>query len=114
MCKIIIAGSRTFNDYNLLIKTLKELNLNITEIVSGTAKGADSLGEKFATENNIPIKKFPPNWSKYHKSAGVIRNQEMIDYGDVLIAFWDRNSKGTQDSINRAQKSGKKVFVIEF
>ena len=93
--KVIIAGGRTFNDYDLLCKFCnKALSLQTEiEIVSGTANGADKLGEKYANENGYSIKQFPADWDKYGKSAGYIRNEEMAKYADALIAFWDGKSK---------------------
>lgn len=89
--KIVIAGSRNFNNYDFLENKINELiknkQIDITEIVSGKAKGADFLGEKYASLNNISIKEFPANWNLYGKKAGFLRNQEMGNYADVLIAF---------------------------
>jgi len=113
MSKLIIAGSRTFNDYDLLKTNLSNLN-SITEIVSGTAKGADLLGERFAVENNIPIKKFPANWSKFGKSAGFLRNKEMAEYADTLIVFWDGKSKGTKHMIDLGHTNKLHVTVVLF
>ena len=110
--KVIIAGTRTFNDYQLLCNTIKELNISIDEIVCGGARGADTLGEKYAKENNIPIKYFLAEWDKYGKRAGFIRNHQMGDYADYLIAFWDKKSKGTLDMINYMQHIGKHGKVI--
>ena len=114
--KLIIAGTRTFDNYKLLKESvLKNINISdIEEIVSGTAKGADSLGELFAFENDIPVKRFPANWEKYGKSAGYRRNVEMAEYGDTLIAFWDGVSKGTLHMINIAKNKNLKVFVIKY
>ena len=112
--KVIIAGTRTFNNYQLLCNTIKELNINIDEIVCGRAKGADALGEKDAKENNIPIKYFLADWDKYGKGAGPIRNHQMGDYADYLIAFWDKKSKGTLDMINYMQQIGKHGKVIYY
>ena len=112
--KVIIAGTRTFNDYKLLCNTIKELNINIDEIVCGGAKGADTLGEKYAKENNISIKYFLADWDKYGKRAGPIRNHQMGDYADYLIAFWDKKSKGTLDMINYMQQIGKHGQVIYY
>lgn len=114
--KLIIAGTRTFDNYKLLKESvLKNVNISdIEEIVSGTAKGADSLGELFAFENDIPVKRFPANWDKYGKSAGYRRNVEMAEYGDTLIAFWDGVSKGTLHMINIAKNKNLKVFVIKY
>ena len=112
--KVIIAGTRTFNNYQLLCNTIKELNINIDEIVCGGAKGADALGAKYAKENNIPIKYFLADWDKYGKGAGPIRNHQMGDYADYLIAFWDKKSKGTLDMINYMQQIGKHGKIIYY
>ncbi len=114
--KIIVAGSREFNDYDLLKKNIQEnfQRYEVEEIVSGTARGADTLGEQFAKEYNIPVKKFPANWDLYGKSAGYRRNVEMADYADALIAFWDGKSKGTGHMINIAKDKNLRVIVINF
>jgi len=112
--KVIIAGSRNFNDYNLLKSSCDNLLTQFTniEIVSGTARGADKLGERYAREKGYSIKEFPANWS-LGKSAGYIRNDEMAKYADMLIAFWDGTSKGTKHMIDLANKRGIKVVVID-
>lgn len=116
--KIVIAGSRNFNNYDFLENKINELiknkQIDITEIVSGKAKGADFLGEKYASLNNISIKEFPANWNLYGKKAGFLRNQEMGNYADVLIAFWDGNSKGTKHMIDYMKSLKKQVFVFNF
>lgn len=109
--KTIVAGSRTILDYETVRQAIKHCGFTITEIVSGTAKGPDKLGEKWAAENNIPIKRFPSNWDEYGKAAGYKRNQKMAGYADALIAIWDGKSKGTLHMINLAKKAGLKVFV---
>jgi len=113
--KIIIAGSRNFNDYNLLKSSCDNLLTQFTniEIVSGTARGADKLGERYARERGYDIKQFPANWDKFGKSAGYIRNDEMAQYSDMLIAFWDGTSKGTKHMIDLANKRGIRVIVID-
>jgi hypothetical protein len=108
--KLAIVGSRTFNNYEVVKSALKDLT--ISEIVSGGAKGADSLAEQFAQENKIPIKVFKPDWEKYGRSAGMIRNKSIVDYADKVIAFWDGISKGTENSIGLARKQGKLLSVI--
>ena len=118
MKKVIVAGSRTFDDFDLLEKYLKhqfkQLNLhhNDVEIVSGCARGADILGEQFAEKYNCAIKRFPANWDKYGKSAGYIRNSDMARYADILFAFWDGKSVGTRHMIDLANKRGLTVFVL--
>ena len=113
--KIIIAGSRNFNDYNLLKTSCDNLLTKFTniEIVSGTARGADKLGERYAREKGYDIKEFPANWS-LGKSAGYIRNDEMAQYSDMLIAFWDGTSKGTKHMIDLANKRGIKVEIVNY
>lgn len=112
--KTIIAGGRDFRDYELLSGRMQEIPWQITEVVSGKAKGADSLGELWAT-NSKPIKQFPANWKKHGKAAGPIRNTEMAEYADALVAFWDGKSRGTRHMIETAAKKGLyvKVFFYE-
>ena len=110
--KVAVIGSRGFDDYELVVKTLS--NMNITLLVSGGAKGADSLGEKYAKEHNIETRIFLPDWTKYKRAAGVIRNTDIINESDVVVAFWDGESKGTLDSINKAKKLNKSLKIIEY
>ena len=114
--KVIIAGSRSFSDYDFLRevcdKYLKELNRDI-EIVSGTANGADILGERYAKQKGFPIKKFPANW-ELGKKAGYLRNKEMAEYADGLIAFHDGTSRGTKHMIDLAKERNLKIRVINF
>lgn len=113
--KVIIAGGRKFNDYDLLYKNCDKvlrIKKNEIEIVSGTANGADKLGERYAKEKGYPIKQFPANWDKYGKSAGYKRNEEMAKYADGLIAFWDGKSKGTKHMIDLAKQYELKVKVF--
>lgn len=110
--KIIIAGSRTFNDYSLLENVLNQTLPFITEVVSGTAKGADQLGERWAYKNNIKIKQFYPDWKTLGKSAGIKRNKDMADYADAVIAFWDGISVGTKHMIDFAKSKNLKVKII--
>ena len=120
MIKVIIAGTRDFNDYAFLKKNvdyfLQGINPNNEEIeiVSGNARGADKLGERYAKEHNLPVKLFPANWDKYGKRAGYLRNQEMANYADMLIAFWDEKSKGTKHMIDIAKKQDLTVIVIGY
>jgi len=111
--KVIIAGSRNCLDYELLCEAIKESKFEITEVVSGCAAGADTMGIRWAVENKIPVKKFPAEWSKYGKQAGMIRNREMAWYGDALIAIHLSGSRGTADMIRVAKKQGLKRYVKE-
>lgn len=111
--RLAIIGSRTFEDYHLLsCSIIIFLSKNITEVISGGASGADSLGERFANYYHFPIKIFKPEWTKYGKAAGFIRNQQIVDNSDMILAFWDGKSRGTQDTIEKAKKAKKPTFII--
>ena len=121
MVKLIIAGGRNFNDYNRLECEVNEFIFDITtgndvkiQIISGGAKGADFLGEKFAKENGFEVVSKKADWNKYGKAAGPIRNTEMAKIGTHLIAFWDGRSKGTKHMIQEAHKRGLKVSEIKY
>ena len=104
--RLVVAGSRDFDDYTLLSTELDKLlsgKTNIT-IVSGTARGADRLGERYAAEHNLRIERFPAEWEKYHKGAGPIRNAKMVQSADAVIVFWDNESSGTKNIIECARK----------
>lgn len=128
--RIIIAGSRDFNDYKLLrrktldiVKRLKSLGYDTSrekvEIISGTARGADKLGEAFAKEFNLKCVQMSANWDELGRKAGYIRNKQMSEYAKsdedigVLIAFWN-GSKGTKHMIDIATKDNLLVEVINF
>lgn len=118
-CKIIVAGTRTFNNAELLAKKLHKLTRKIKRpvvIVTGAAKGADALAEKWALSypRMMTVKRFHADWEIHGKAAGPIRNQKMVDYADRLIAFWDGESPGTADVIRRARKAGLKVKVFRY
>lgn len=116
MFKVIIAGSRNFNDYKLLesemIKFLRLVKPHEVEIVSGTARGADQLGERFASEKGCNLKKFPADWDTYGKSAGYRRNADMAKYADACVVFWDGVSKGTKHMIDLAEKADLSLKIV--
>jgi hypothetical protein len=116
MIKVIIAGGRDFNDLNLLFKNCEEIlkEYSEIEIVSGGARGADKMGEYYANKKEYQIKRFPAQWEKYGKSAGYIRNKEMSEYGDLLIAFWDGSSKGTKNMIDLAESKKIPTHIIKY
>ena len=112
--KVIIAGSRDFYDYDLLAE---ECNIILEgkddiEVVSGRAIGADMLGELYAKDKKYPVKLFPADWNTHGKGAGFIRNAEMAKYGNMLIAFWDGESKGTKHMIETAHRKGIEAHII--
>lgn len=109
--RVIIAGSRTITDYGILLDAVGKSMFEITEVLSGGARGVDTLAIRYAKERDIPYKIYKADWNKYGKSAGPIRNEEMINNADALIAIWDGKSRGTADIIRRAKRRGIKVFV---
>jgi len=109
--KTIVAGSRKLCDYDLVTKAIDASGFSISEVVSGCAAGVDTLGERFAKEHSIPIKKMPAQWDVHGKSAGYIRNSEMEKYADALVAVWDGVSSGTKHMIDSAKRGGLKIFV---
>lgn len=117
--RLAIIGSRTFNDYSKLATIIQghfyypHLNeFFISEIISGGAKGADKLAEDYAENWSLKITVLKPDWNKYGKSAGFRRNQQIVDACDIVLAFWDGKSKGTQDSINKAKLAKKPTFIV--
>lgn len=110
--KIIIAGSRTFNNYDFVSKLLNTLDFSDAIIVSGHASGVDSLGERYANEHEIELKVFPADWNKYGKSAGPIRNRQMAEYADVLILFWDGESRGSKNMLETAKKFNLEIHEV--
>jgi len=116
MFKVIVAGSRNFNNYEFLKNTLNYLliNQNNIEIVSGTANGADKLGEMYARKLHLGLKQFPADWDQYGKRAGYLRNEQMAKYADALVAFWDSKSVGTKHMIDLAGKYKLLVRVINY
>jgi hypothetical protein len=114
--KVIIAGGRDFSNYDLLSEKCNHYLGNKTnvEVVSGGAKGADNLGERYAKERNLPVKIFLADWATLGKRAGFVRNVEMAEYADALIAFWDKTSKGTKHMIDTAKENGLSVKVVHY
>ena len=110
--KVIVAGSRSFNDYARMKEVLSGIVGTNCEIISGGAIGADALAKRYALENNIPYKEFPADWATHNRSAGAIRNKQMSDYGEVLISFWDGESKGSKNMIENMNKLNKHVVIV--
>jgi len=109
--KLAIVGSR-----NLIINNIDEyLPDGITEIVSGGAKGIDSIAAEYAKRNNIPLVEFRPEYKKYRRAAPLKRNELIAEYADEVLAFWDGSSKGTLSVIKYAEKIKKpcKVIIIQ-
>ncbi len=114
---VIVAGSRDFNDYDLVKKELDKLwqvqGLRYGfNVFSGCARGADRLGERYAYEKHLSVIKFPADWERYGKRAGVIRNEEMAKNADFCIVFWDGKSKGTKNMIDTAKRYNLRLIVV--
>lgn len=116
--KIAIIGSRTFNDWTKFNTGVHD-NMSNTELldsntclISGGAKGADSLAERFSMATAIPIEVIKPDYAVHGKAATHIRNRQIVDKSDKVIAFWDGSSKGTKSVIEYASKLKKDLRVI--
>ena len=114
MHSIIIAGSRGLVNPNMIEVGMAEIDITdkIACIISGGARGVDKLGETWAKKHGIKVLKFPANWERDGKSAGYKRNLEMAKVGDILVAFWDGKSKGTQHMFEIAKHN--EIFTIVF
>ena len=123
MIKVIIAGSRNFYDYDTVEDAVVSyfmshgiLKENV-EVISGGARGSDSLGEQLAKSYELKLTIFPAQWDTYGKAAGMIRNKEMADYAikdsnkAILFAFWDGQSRGTKGMIHIARRCGMEVII---
>lgn len=118
--RVIIAGGREFNDSELLSTVLEEwikeseYAYDEIKVLSGMANGADALGYQFAKDRNIEIEEYPAHWDLYGKSAGPVRNQDMANNADGLIAFWDGKSKGTKNMIEEAKRRNLDIKIVHY
>ncbi len=114
--RVVVAGCRNYSNYkeakeyiDFCISDIRKENTIV--IVSGGAKGADSLGERYAKENSFKIERYPAQWEKYGRSAGPRRNEKMAQVSDYVICFWDGQSKGTKSMIEYARKYKKPIRI---
>ena len=117
MFKLIVAGSRSFSDFDRLAADLDRLLVRRfpdVEIVSGGASGADALAERYARSRGLAFRAFPADWRRWGKLAGPIRNRQMADYGSAVVVYWDGRSRGTADMISSASAAGLRVVVRRF
>ena len=117
MTRIIIAGGRDFDDWNLMVHRMGKMLMHFKqapEIVSGTAQGADRMGERWAETQGLRVVRYPADWQRHGKSAGYKRNQEMAENAEVLCAFWDGQSWGTKHMIDIALREGLEVHVFRY
>lgn len=109
--RTIIAGSRSCVDWKHMLAAIEACGWIPTQVVSGTAAGADRLGERWAEVAGVPCVRFPADWNTYGKRAGFLRNEQMADNADALIALWDGESRGTKHMIDIAKRKGLVVYV---
>lgn len=115
--RLIVAGGRDFNDHKLFSKWVSKIYIKHGEeliIVSGGAKGADTMGEQFAEMAQIPCHRYPAEWNRLGKAAGILRNHRMAENADALLAFWDGKSKGTKAMIEIAKNRGLPTKIIRY
>ena len=115
MKKIMICGSRSINNESLIFEKLNAALVNNSDmiLVSGGAKGVDSIGEAWAKSHNIQIQQYKPDWKRYGRGAGIVRNKIMIEASDYVFIFWDGISKGTKSVIDFCIKLNKPYLLME-
>jgi hypothetical protein len=111
--RVIVAGSRGITSYEAVAQAIETSGITITEVISGGARGVDTLGEEWGRNNGVPFRRFPAQWERYGKSAGYRRNEVMAREAEALIAIWDGESRGTKHMIDLAKKAGLVVYVQE-
>ncbi len=107
-----VVGSRSFANYEFLKEILDEhfflpIGDVLVKIISGGARGADALARQYSEERDLELIEFLPEWDKYSgKSAAIVRNQKIVDHSDIIVAFWDGESRGTRHTLRLAKKAG--------
>lgn len=109
--KTIIAGSRNCTHYDDLLRAIDVIGWRPSVILSGGARGVDAMGERWASENNIMVQKYPAEWDKYGKAAGYRRNVQMAENADALLSLWDFKSRGTKHMIDICTKKCMVIYV---
>ena len=113
--KTIIAGGREITDHRKIFRAIamaRDAGWEISEVVSGCCRGVDTIAAEAAGRKGVHVEPFPANWDKHGKAAGIIRNRQMAEYADALIAIWNGKSRGTRNMIEQAGKMGLRVFVV--
>ena len=112
--KVAIVGSREFTDYSIVKEALDNIKDKIALIISGGAKGVDTLAQRYACENGIPIHIYYPNYSKYGKKAPFVRNVVIANLAEYMIAFGHMDSKGTRHVVNKMKELNKPYMFFQF
>ena len=114
--KVIVAGSRNFKDYEYMQEILDTHLVPLVNddvIISGTANGADQLGERYAQKRSLKCIRMPAEWDKHGRSAGYIRNKEMAEIADMCFVFWNGVSRGSKHMIEIALDKGIPTLVFQ-
>ncbi len=109
--KVLICGSRGITDESQVVRAMNLVPFTYTEVVHGGARGVDRIAGRLAKRSNLKVTEFLPDWDKFGRGAGFIRNKEMVDYADAVIAVWDGKSKGTKHTIDYARQQNKPLFI---
>lgn len=109
--RTIIAGGRDITSHGYLVRALSNCGWRPSVVLSGAARGADTLGEEWAAMCGVKLERYPADWDTYGKSAGYKRNVLMAENADALIALWDGKSRGTAHMIEIAKRAGLTVHV---
>lgn len=111
--KLMISGSRSIKNLKMIFDELEKIYAAHPDIIliSGGAKGVDSIAEEWGRFRKLPIEQHKPDWAKYGKGAGIVRNKEMVLAADFVLIFWDGESKGTKSVIDFCEKQGKKYLL---
>ena len=119
--RVIIAGGIDFTNVNVMAETLNNLQdvdhvieIEKLTLICGMARGADLTAYKLFREVGLPVEAYPADWDQYGKQAGFIRNTQMAGVADMLIAFWDGQSRGTAHMIDTARKHKLNVLVFDY
>ena len=109
---VAIVGGRDFDDYEQFKSSINGEKIKFNSIISGGARGVDTMAEKYAKEIGVPVKIYLPDWTKHGKAAGPIRNRQIIESADCVIAFWDEKSPDTRSSIAIAEELKKPTSLF--
>lgn len=109
--KVAVIGSRNIKAFDLS----GFLPEGTDELVSGGARGVDTVAREYAKSAGLPITEFLPEYDKYGKGAPLVRNVSIIEYADIVLAFWDGKSRGTRFVIDKCKRLGKeiRIFMLE-
>lgn len=108
---VVVCGSRSIESVELVASAVAESGFDISAVVSGCARGVDAAAASWAAAAGVSVIELPANWGKFGKSAGMIRNREMLEIADAVIAIWDGKSRGTKHMIHIARHAGVPVYV---